>query len=93
MLDTNIMFYVNLSKHDKNSMDVLCHLVMFWDQETSGQERAVSCVTSPGQSWLLIGQSDTIQPSHWLSPADGDSDDLMIGGSLMYNCTTMRSPL
>ena len=33
---------------------------------------SVSCVTSPGQIWLLIGQLDTIQPSHWLLPADGD---------------------
>ena len=30
------------------------------------------CRESPGQSWLVIGQLDTVWPSHWLSPADGD---------------------
>ena len=33
---------------------------------------SVSCVTSPGHRWLVIGHSNTIQPCHWLSPADGD---------------------
>ena len=47
---------------------------------------SVSCVTSPGQIWLVIGQLDTIQPSLWLLPADGDLVSGIIDVTVRGSC-------